>query len=138
MTTGESNENAERIVPTTADTVTAEYEVVTVVAALSVHATVVADDHDVVAHARPKAAFAVAVNPYEPKFSPVVVTIVPPDFTPFDRPSQLPTGAAHKGHRLFLHYSLRNSFALRLSGACRVLVAAHLISNEGIARATAT
>jgi hypothetical protein len=71
------------LVPTTAPTVTFEYEVISVVAALSVHATVVSDDHDVVPQSASKATFAVAVKPYEPKFSPVIVTIAPPDAAPF-------------------------------------------------------
>jgi hypothetical protein len=84
LNTGASNVNAfVAFVPTTAPTVTFEYEVVSVVAALSVHATVVADDHDVVPQSASKATFAVAVKPYEPKFSPVIVTIAPPDAAPF-------------------------------------------------------
>ena len=49
------------------------------VAALSVHATLVADDHDVVPQSASKATFAVGVKLYKPKLIPEIVTVAPPD-----------------------------------------------------------
>ena len=65
-------------VPTTADTVTTPYDVLSVVGVPSTHANVVPDVHDVVRHGSRPMAEPVGVKPYEPKFSPLIVTAVDP------------------------------------------------------------
>ena len=69
----------EAFVPTTAPTVTFEYDVLSVVGALSRHCTVVAEDQDVVPQSTSATACPVGVKPYTPKFSPEIVTVAPPD-----------------------------------------------------------
>ena len=79
LTAGASKLNPRARVPTTADTVTTPYDVLSVVGVPSTHANVVPDVHDVVLHASdPATSAAVGVKPYEPKFSPLIVTAVDP------------------------------------------------------------
>ena len=75
-----SNVNTlEAFVPTTAPTVTFEYDVISVVGALSRHCAVVAEDQDVVPQSTSTTACPVGVKPYTPKLSPEIVTVAPPD-----------------------------------------------------------
>ena len=69
----------EAFVPTTAPTVTFEYDVLSVFGALSRHCAVVAEDHDVVPQSTSLTACPVGVKPYTPKLSPEIVTVAPPD-----------------------------------------------------------
>ena len=68
----------EPFVPTTAPTVTFEYDML-LVGALSRHCAVVAEDHDVVPQSTSLTACPVGVKPYTPKLSPEIVTVAPPD-----------------------------------------------------------
>jgi len=80
LATGASKVNTlEAFVPTTAPTVTFEYDVISVVGALSRHCAVVAEDQDVVPQSTSTTACPVGVKPYTPKFSPEIVTVAPPD-----------------------------------------------------------
>ena len=65
------------------------------VAATSRHATVVAEDQEVVEHRSMPLAAAVAVKLYGPKFSPVIVTDEPPDVAPFLPPTAPTTGLSN-------------------------------------------
>jgi hypothetical protein len=66
------------LVPTTAPTVIFAYERVSVSGATIEHCTVVCDDHDTVEHKSTPSAEALAVKLYEPKLSPLIVTVDPP------------------------------------------------------------
>ena len=65
------------------------------VAGASRHATVVAEDQEVVEHRSIPLAAVVAVKLYEPKFSPVIVTDEPPDVAAFLPPTALTAGPSN-------------------------------------------
>ena len=65
------------------------------VVAASRHATVVAEDQEVVEHRSMPLAAVVAVRLYDPKFSPVIVTDEPPDVAPFVPPIALTAGPSN-------------------------------------------
>jgi hypothetical protein len=71
---------------------------VNIFGAIIKHCSVVADDHDAVEHRSTPVAEAVAVKLYEPKLSPLIVTVDPPLSAPLLRTSSskdvLATGAA--------------------------------------------
>jgi hypothetical protein len=83
LTAGASNVKLfDALVPTTALTVTFVNEAVSVVGALTLQATVVVEDHELVAQTSSTTATAVGVKPYEPKLRPLIVTELPPDVPP--------------------------------------------------------
>jgi hypothetical protein len=83
LTAGASNVKLfDALVPTTALTVTFVNEAVSVVGALSMHAVLVSDVHEVVAQTSSTTATAVGVKPYEPKLIPLIVTAESPDTAP--------------------------------------------------------
>jgi hypothetical protein len=83
LTAGASNVKLfDALVPTTALTVTFVNEAVSVVGALTLQATVVVEDHEVVAQTASTTATAVGVKPYEPKLIPLIVTAESPDTAP--------------------------------------------------------
>lgn len=82
---GASNPNPEMsLVPTTADTVTDAYIFASWFELLSAHSNPVAEVHDVVAQSLASVTSAeVGEKTYEPKLSPLIVTVEPPDGGPF-------------------------------------------------------
>jgi hypothetical protein len=75
------------LVPTTAPTVIFAYERVSVSGATIEHCSVVCEDHDTVEHKSTPSAEALAVKLYEPKLSPLIVTVDPPLSAPLLRTS---------------------------------------------------
>ena len=85
LTAGASNVKLfDALVPTTALTVTFVNEAVSVVGALNMQATVVVEDHELVAQTSSTTATAVGVKPYEPKLIPLIVTAESPDTAPLN------------------------------------------------------